>query len=494
MTTTATNQDAVPSAAAQRAPLITRPLLFRFVSIFGAAASFYLPLSVVPMYAKASGSDASAGLATGALLLATVAVELITPRLVSRTGYRLALAIGLFFLGVPALALLASSSLATILAVSVVRGAGFAVVTVAGGALTASMIPPERRGEGLALTGIVSGVPALVGLPLGVWVAGRWGAGPVFVATAAAALLALATVPGLPDYKAAGRQAAHGVLPMLRSPDLIRPAALFSASTMAAGVLVTFLPLATTGKSAATATIALFAQPAAATLARLGAGRAGDRYGHARLLRPGVLMSAVGMAALAATGRPVLVIGGAAVFGAGFGLLQNATLALMYARTARGGYNAVSAIWNAAYDAGMGAGAIGMGMVTGHVGYSATFLLTAALVVPALIPARQECRSPTPGRNAARQQEGPGRLARRLSRRRHRRVRRDPECERRTPRFDRGQVVDISRGRRRAADGRDDEDRVALLDRPDPGRLRVNQRLARHRVGEAVAVGALHGD
>jgi predicted MFS family arabinose efflux permease len=484
MATTASSQDALPSAAAQRAPLITRPLLLRFVSSFGASVSFYLPLSVVPMYAKASGSDASAGLATGALLLATVAVELITPRLVSRTGYRLALAIGLLALGMPALALLASSSLATILAVSVVRGAGFAVVTVAGGALTASIIPPERRGEGLALTGIVSGVPALVGLPLGVWVADRGGTGQVFVATAAAALLAVAAVPGLPDYRAAGREAAHGVLPMLRSPDLIRPAALFSASTMAAGVLVTFLPLATTGKSAAIATIALFAQPAAATLARLGAGRVGDRYGHARLLRPGILMSAAGMAALAATGRPVLVIGGAAVFGAGFGLLQNATLALMYARTARGGYNAVSAIWNAAYDAGMGAGAIGMGMVTGHVGYSATFLLTAALVVPALIPARRECRSPIG--------KGPGCLARRLSR--HRRHRRDPECERRTPRFDRGQVVDVSRGRRRAADGRDDEDRVALLDRPDPGRLCVNQRLARHRVGQAVAVGALHGD
>lgn len=401
MTTTATIQDALPSAAAQRAPLITRPLLLRFVSVFGAAASFYLPLSVVPMYAKASGSDASAGLATGVLLLATVAVELITPRLVSRTGYRLALAIGLSALGMPALALLTPSNLAMILAVSVVRGAGFAVVTVAGGALTATMIPPERRGEGLALTGVVSGVPALVSLPLGVWAASRWGTGPVFVATAATALLALVTVPGLPDHKAAGREAAHGVLPMLRSPGLIRPAALFSASTMAAGVLVTFLPLATTGKSAATATIALFAQPAAATLTRLCAGRAGDRYGHARLLCPGVLMSAAGMAALAVTDSPVLVIGGAAVFGAGFGLLQNATLALMYARTARSGYDAVSAIWNAAYDSGMGTGAIGMGMVTGHIGYSATFLLTAALVVPALIPARRERRSPAPRTGSA---------------------------------------------------------------------------------------------
>jgi hypothetical protein len=33
-----------------------------------------------------------------------------------------------------------------------------------------------------------------------------------------------------------------------------------------------------------------------------------------------------------------------------------------------------------------------MGLIAGHVGYPATFLLTAVLVVPALIPARQERR------------------------------------------------------------------------------------------------------
>jgi predicted MFS family arabinose efflux permease len=391
-----TIQYAPPLIAPRRPPLVTRPLLLRFVSIIGSSASFYLPLSAVPMYAKAAGSDAGAGLATGALLLTTVAVELVTPWLVARTGYRVALAIGLLALGPPALVLSLSASLPVIVAVSVVRGAGFAVVTVAGGALTASLIPHERRGEGLALTGVVAGVPALACLPLGVWAVVHWGFTPVFAATAGAALLALAVVPALPDREPAAPSApggrGNGVLPMLRTSGQARPAALFAASTMAAGVLVTFLPLAIAARSAGVATIALFVQPAAATVSRLAAGRAGDRHGHARLLLPGVLLSAAGMAFLAATGSPALVIGGAAVFGAGFGLLQNATLALMYARAARNGYDAVSAIWNAAYDAGMGVGAIGMGLVIPLLGYSATFLLTAVLVIPALLPARTERR------------------------------------------------------------------------------------------------------
>ena len=64
---------------------------------------------------------------TGALLLTTVAVELVTPRLLARTGYRLSLTAGLLMLGAPALALLVSSNPAVLIGVSIVRGAGFAV-------------------------------------------------------------------------------------------------------------------------------------------------------------------------------------------------------------------------------------------------------------------------------------------------------------------------------------------------------------------------------
>jgi predicted MFS family arabinose efflux permease len=183
---------------------------------------------------------------------------------------------------------------------------------------------------------------------------------------------------------------APGVLSRLGERALLRPAIIFSASTMAAGVLVTFLPLAIAGRSAAVATIALFAQAAAATLARWAAGKTGDRRGHTVLLGPGVALAAAGMAALAATSSPVLVIAGATTFGMGFGFLQNATLTLMYARVPGSGHTAVSAIWNAAYDAGMGAGAIGMGLLAGCVGYPGMFLLTAALAVTALLPARRE--------------------------------------------------------------------------------------------------------
>jgi predicted MFS family arabinose efflux permease len=103
-----------------------------------------------------------------------------------------------------------------------------------------------------------------------------------------------------------------------------------------------------------------------------------------------VLLSAAGMALLVATGTPVLVVTGAACFGTGFGLLQNATLTLMYARVSADGYNSVSAIWNAAYDAGMGGGAVAIGLLVAHIGYPAAFGLTSALIIPALLLTRRE--------------------------------------------------------------------------------------------------------
>lgn len=373
-------------------PLLSRALLLRFVSVIGAAISFFLPLSVVPMFAEEAGAVGGAGLATVALLLSTVACELVTPRLIALVGYRWSLALGLTLLGLPTLALTVSDSTWVIIAVSVVRGVGFAISVVAGGAVTATLIPKERRGEGLALVGVVGGVPSLIALPAGVWAAAQWGYSPVFVVATVAPLLALLSVPGLPRRDCAVGPT-HGVVAGLRNPLLARPATIFAVSAVGAGVLVTFLPLAMIDAPAWVAAAALLAQSAAATVIRLVVGRLGDRHGPGRFLTPGLVLTAGGMATLALTGMPPLVIVGALAFGIGFGALQNVTLTLMFARGPAGSEGAVSAIWNAAYDLGMAAGALGAGLVVASADYPTAFVLTAVVMLPALLLVRRDrCR------------------------------------------------------------------------------------------------------
>jgi predicted MFS family arabinose efflux permease len=385
-----TLQDA---AAPPRAPLVTRPLLVRLVSVVGTATSFYLLLSAVPLYARSAGASTGlAGLTTTALTLSSVAAYPVTPRLMARYGTRAVLAGGLLALGLPALGLAVSDSIALILAACVVRGVGFAVLCVAGGALTVSLIPAQRRGEGLALVGLVSGVPSVAALPLGVWLAGQLGYRPVFAAGGLAALAGLASLPWLPASRAAGTTKADGMLAALRDPALVRPAAVFSAATMAIGIIVTFLPLAVARTDAGVAALALLVQPAAAIAGRWLAGRRGDRRGSAALLAPGVLVAAAGMLALSLTAVPAMVVAGAAVFGLGFGVTQNVTQTLMYDRVPESAYGAAGALWNLAYDGGMGLGAAGFGVLALRTGYPLAFALTAA-ILPAMLLAVRTARA-----------------------------------------------------------------------------------------------------
>jgi MFS family permease len=395
--TAITASDHAAGTRRSRPPLVTYPLLLRFATQLGASVSFYLLLSVVPLYARAAAGGSAAGLATGALMVATVAGELVTPRLTVACGYRLTLAAGLTLLGAPSLALAGPARLDMITAVNLARGLGFGITVVAGGSLTAALIPAERRGEGLALSGLVSGVPALTTLPLGVWLAGRVGY-PLVFAAAVAALAALAAVPGLPSrplagparHESAGPPASAprlGVLAALRTPALLRLGIMFAVTTTAAGIVVTFLPIADHRATGGLTALALFAQAASATLSRYVSGWYGDRHGPARLVIPALATASSGMLLLTATGMPAAVLAGCVLFGAGFGVAQNTTLSLMYARVPASGYAAVSAVWNIAYDAGMGLGAAAFGLLAGGTGYPAAFAITAAAMLAALAPA-----------------------------------------------------------------------------------------------------------
>jgi len=381
---------AVAVVAGPRPRIMSRPLVLLLAANVGALTSLYLLLSVVPLYAGSVGAGGvGAGLATGALMLSTVVAELATPRLVASFGYRKVFAVGLVLLGVPALALTFLSSMTAILLVCVVRGLGFAVIMVVAGALVATLVPAERRGEGLGIAGIVAGVPGVIALPLGLWLAPNVGFAAVFVAGAVVALVGLVAVPGIPD-RAANSDEAVGVVAALRNPALIRPSLVFVATTAAAGIVVAFIPLALSGAAGGVVAPALLIQAAAATVARWWSGRRSDRHGPAGQLVPGLVLAAVGTLALVLVSSPVAVLAGMVVFGFGFGMIQSSTMALMLSRVSPASYGTVSAVWNMAYDFGYGAGPTGFGVLAASTGYPAAFAVTAAVMLTALRPARRK--------------------------------------------------------------------------------------------------------
>nr|WP_026241574.1 MFS transporter [Streptomyces sp. SID5594] len=387
--------------------MLSRPMLLLLVASVGGMGSFYLLLSVLPLYAAtAGGGGVGAGLTTGAMMLATVLAEPAVPWFLARFGHRAVVGAGLLLLGLPSAVLSLWSSFPLTLGVCLARGVGLGIVVVAGTALAAELAPPGRRSESLGLYGVSLGVPSVLGLPAGVWLTDRLGFEPVFLLTAALTLLALPAVAGLParratqvtqDERLSGdpgvrKGTPDGPLGAAVNRSLVRPTLILGAATFASGVLVTFLPLALLGGPSHLAVVALLVQASVAPLARWGAGWWGDRRGSSSLLLPAVLAVALGTAGLVRLESPVTVIVSMVLFGAGFGAVQNVTLATMFERVPRSGFGRVSVVWNLAFDAGMGLGAVGLGLLIDRTGYPWGFAVTAVLLLAVLVPAWHDRR------------------------------------------------------------------------------------------------------
>lgn len=376
-----------PSRPLHQEPLITATIWWFLLFSLVSGASLSLLFSVLPLFAsETAGSSVAAGLTTGTMMLATVIVELGTPRLMSALGYRRIMALGVALLGLPSLILILAPTMGTILLVCVARGAGLAFMVVAGTALAAQLFPVHRRAEGLGIYGVAASIPAIVFLPLGVWLAESHGFNLVFWMTAIAAVAGLAIGRTLPSIHP-GDRPTHSILSELTNPAIARPTVIFALATLGAGVLLTFLALAVPDDVRNLAAIGLFVQAICTTIARWVAGRLGDRYGSRRLLAPSMLLCAMGMLGIVATGNTLTVIGGMALFGIGLGGAQNASLAVMFERAPRDRFAQVSVIWNLAYDTGLGIGAVGFGLLSQQTGYSWGFAIVAAILFATVLPA-----------------------------------------------------------------------------------------------------------
>jgi predicted MFS family arabinose efflux permease len=81
------------------------------------------------------------------------------------------------------------------------------------------------------------------------------------------------------------------------------------------------------------------------------------------------------------------------LFGVGFGTAQAATSTAMFDHARLAQYAAVSAVWNLAFDTGLGVGAATFGILASHTGYPAGFIATAGVVLLTLILLRAQPRA-----------------------------------------------------------------------------------------------------
>ena len=371
----------VSGPTGRASPLRSRSFLLLLVATFLSVGNYATLLSVVPLWAAGGGSGGTGvGATTGVMMGATVVSQLCMSWLFRLLSLRTLFAVGALLMGVATPAYLLSDALAPVLAVSAVRGIGFGMVVVAGSALTAELIPAALIGKGVGLYGLATGLPSVVCLPLGVWVAQEVGFAPVFLAMTVSTLVAVPTVLFVRsserrDDRSATDEASARLGPLL--PGFV----LMIGVSIGLGGLSTFLPLAISHP--VTSSTALLAMSIGVNAGRLGVGAISDQIGAGRMVLPAVLAGTLGMAGVAAlTGEgPQTVVPVAAfAYGVGFGAVQNETLVVMLNRAGTQGRGLASTVWNMAYDGGAGVGAVLLGAVVALASHEVAFIVSAALI------------------------------------------------------------------------------------------------------------------
>lgn len=361
-----------PDAAS---PLRNGRFLALLLASTGLFAGFSLLVSVVPLWVVRNGSgEFAAGASTGVFMATTVLAQLLMTGLVRRFGYRTMSVVGALLIGVPVPLLALSTTWQPILAISGVRGLGFGIVTVCGSALIAELLPAGSLGRGSGLYGLAVGIPLLVCLPASTAIAEYAGFTPVFAAGFALPLLAIAPMVVLPRGHTDERT--NDQPATVAAVSVWRPWLPMLAGSIAFGAMVTFLPLVF-ADIPALGSAALLLMSATALIGRWLAGLWGDRAATAgRMLLAGLAAVAAGLlgfaggTGVATTTAMVVAVACVAVYGAGFGVVQNDSLVLMFARVSPAH---ASVAWNVAFDAGQGAGAVAVGAVAATTSYPVAF-------------------------------------------------------------------------------------------------------------------------
>lgn len=393
------------SAAAQAGSLWRLPAIQRLVGVtLVGFVGFAATLSALPWWAAENGATLSrAGLVTTAMLTTTVLTQALVPAMVRRFGSGLSLAAGLVALGAPSPLYLLSADLVPLLAVSALRGTGFAVLTVVGSTLTWTFAPPGRHGEAAGIYGLAIGLTSVVVVPGAVALAQNVGFAPVV-------LLATLPVVAVPwalrmareeraEPVVAGAVPRHGRAVLA----VLVPSVLLLAVTLAGSGVVTFLPIERPAGLVAPLALLLF--QATGAVARWRAGLLADRLGTRVLLPLSAVVGSVGLGGISAgllSGSDVLLLVAGALAGVGYGAVQNLTLVSAFARVDPVDTPTASAVWNLSFDGGTAIGAVAVGSLaawdatgTGDgLGIPAALAVCALLVLVAAPLGAQ--RTPTP--------------------------------------------------------------------------------------------------
>ena len=368
----------------RRRDLLTQQFVLVIVTAFGTLLAVGMLLPTLPRFAhdELGAGSFVVGIVAGAASVVAVLVQPLAGRFGDARGRRPLLVGGPALVAAAAVGYDVADSVGLLVPFRLVSGVGEAFFFVGGAIVVNDLAPDARRGEALSYftLGLYLGLAA--GPPLGDALREAAGYDTVWLAAAAAAVLA--TIAGAavgetrPETVRAPRQPLVHRAALL--PGLVLVAAMLGFGGFNAFAALYAVELGLSGGGAVFATFAIVV-----VAVRLVGARIPDRVGAERTAALALVGLAAALAMMGLWATTLGLFAGTVVFAAGQSLAFPALMTIAVRRAPVAVRGAVVGTLAAFVDLALGAGAIALGAVAAVTGYRGVFLVAGATAASALV-------------------------------------------------------------------------------------------------------------
>lgn len=343
--------------------------------------SMHLLTPVLPLFALSVGAEPTAvGWLVGAFSASALATRPYAGSASDRLGRRPVFLIGTAVFTVSALLYLAAESIATLLAVRVIQGAGLALFVAGAYALVADIVPPRRRGEGLGLYSLALLLGMAVAPPLAVPLQDSLGFDGLFLIAAVSAAGSFIVALTVEERRQPRRRAGGvGFLGIAKQRWLLIPSLALVSGAVTFGAILSYLPLFTAEREAGNVGVFFSVYAVGTLLTRWPIGRLSDKVGRLQVMVPGLLILFLTMLLLSRLSSQTELVVVALLYSISFGSLLPIVTAMVVDRAPDEVRGVALSVSTASFDLGIGLGSVAFGLVGSAVGY-ANMYLAAGLV------------------------------------------------------------------------------------------------------------------
>jgi MFS family permease len=360
--------------------------LYNFVIALHFTSSALYPLYVTHEH----GGAATIGLFMGVYSLAGVLGRPLIALLIDRYGPRKMLIVGSLCLSLPAfgyIALLGSGIGFSSLALRILQGLGYGAHFSATFTLAASLAPPERRNEAVAMYGVSGLLGAMVGPYVGEQLVITHGFAAFFSAMGGIGIVAAIIIGFIPANDTAQLRFPKPlqVLRTFRASGMLMPVALAFLFAISFSSPTTFLATLALQRGIPDFSLYFTLWGVSGVVVRFIGGRWGDRLGLRRVLIPGFAFYAVGLLIIAFSSTTTGLMLAGVLCGFGHGISFPAVTSLGHSLAPPEYSGSAMALVTGMMDFGASVNAFVIGPLAAVYGYTIVFPVAAAASITAFL-------------------------------------------------------------------------------------------------------------